>query len=340
MTSRERVLAALRCEQPDRVPYCELNVDRAIACQLLGWERPPDHAHIIEEQWYSAEECIALAECLRLDNLGYTLRAPTFTEKVPGKDGRLFYGDGHILTHGDLALVALPDPYDDALYEDIESFLRQKGDYATWFVTRVGIFSTMLSMGIEHFSICLYEDRDLVERLLDLYVDWAVAVAERACAMGFDVYVSTDDMAFKTGPYFSPAVFHEMVLPRYQRIAEKITIPWVIHTDGNVMPYLDDLLGLGICGMHPMEKGAMDIRAMKRSHGDRLCLLGNIDLNLLGLATPEEVDEEVRGLIRDVGPGGGYIVTSGNSVAAYCLPENVRAMSNAVQKYGTYPIAV
>jgi uroporphyrinogen decarboxylase len=68
-------------------------------------------------------------------------------------------------------------------------------------------------------------------------------------------------------------------------------------------------------------------------------VLGNVDLNLLGLGTPDEVDSEVRGLIRDLAPGGVYIVTSGNSLASYCRPENVLALSNAVQKYGKYPIA-
>jgi uroporphyrinogen decarboxylase len=52
------------------------------------------------------------------------------------------------------------------------------------------------------------------------------------------------------------------------------------------------------------------------------------------------VDREVRELIRDVAPGGGYIVTSGNSLAGYLLPENVVALSRAVQKYGRYPIAL
>jgi uroporphyrinogen decarboxylase len=66
--------------------------------------------------------------------------------------------------------------------------------------------------------------------------------------------------------------------------------------------------------------------------------LGNVDLNLLGMGMPEDVDREVRGLIRDVGPGGGYIVTSGNSLAGYLKPENVLALSNAVQAYGRYPI--
>ena len=62
------------------------------------------------------------------------------------------------------------------------------------------------------------------------------------------------------------------------------------------------------------------------------------DLNLLGAGTPEEVEEEVRGLIRDVAPGGGYIVTSGNSLAGYLKPENALALSRAVLKYGRYPI--
>jgi uroporphyrinogen decarboxylase len=66
--------------------------------------------------------------------------------------------------------------------------------------------------------------------------------------------------------------------------------------------------------------------------------LGNVDLNLLGMGTPQAVTEEVRQLIRDVAPGGGYIVTSGNSLAGYLRPENVLALSAAVQKYGKYPL--
>jgi len=69
-----------------------------------------------------------------------------------------------------------------------------------------------------------------------------------------------------------------------------------------------------------------------------VCLLGNVDLNLLGMGTPEEVDREVCELIRDLAPGGGYIVTSGNSLVGYLKEENVRALSEAVQRYGAlYP---
>jgi uroporphyrinogen-III decarboxylase len=198
----------------------------------------------------------------------------------------------------------------------------------------------MLSLGTENFCTALYDDRPFVETVLDRYVDWIVVVAERVCRMGFDVFASTDDMAFNTAPFFSPAVFRELVLPRYRRVAEKITLPWIIHSDGNILPFADDLISVGVIGLHPNERGAVDIRQVKRTYGDRVCVLGNVDLNLLGMGSPDAVDQEVHDLIRDVGPGGGYIVTSGNSLAGYLLPDNVLALSRAVQRYGRYPIAL
>jgi len=340
MNSRERVAAALRREEPDRVPYCELAVDRPLAEKLMGWGEPDSERANLEANVFSVDEAKALAARLGNDNINYLIKAPVYAQKIGGKDGRLFYGDGLIRTEADLDMLVLPDPHDDAMYAEAEEFVRQKGDYSLWFTTRMGVFNAWLSMGVEAFSVALYENRPFVEEVLDRYYNWMEVVAERICQMDFDVFFTTDDMAFKSQPFFSPKVFEELVLPRHRRVAEKITIPWCMHSDGNLMPFLEGILDLGIDGLHPIEKGAMDIRAMKRDYGDRICLLGNVDLNLLGIGTPEQVDEEVRGLIRDVAPGGGYIVTSGNSLAAYLNPTNVLALAEAVRKYGQYPISV
>ena len=194
-------------------------------------------------------------------------------------------------------------------------------------------------MGMEGFSLALYDNPSLVETVLDLYFNWTAVVAERVSQLGFDLFVTTDDLAYKTAPVFSPRVFRELVVPRYRRVADKISLPWIVHTDGNVLPLVEDFIGLGVAGLHPIENGAMDIRAVKRDYGQRLCLLGNVDLNILGLGTPQDVEHEVRGLIRDIAPGGGYIISSGNSLASYLRPENVLAFSNAVRKYGQYPIS-
>ncbi len=340
MISRERVLAALRREEPDRVPYCEIGVDRVLAGALLGWSEPQSEARDLEENDFSVEETKAVAGVLGMDNITYVLRAPVYAEKIAGKHGRLFYGRGLIEGMDDLGMIDLPDPRSDALYLEAEEFVRGKSDYAVFFITRMGVFPALLSMGIERMSIALFEDPGFVEAVLDRYFAWATVVAERACSMGFDVLVTTDDMAFKTAPYFSPEVFRRFFLPRYRKAAEKISIPWIVHSDGNLMPYMDDLLSLPVAGFHPNERGAMDIRETKRRHGDRICVLGNVDLNTLSEGTPADVDAEIRGLIRDVAPGGGYILTSGNSLAAYVKPENALAMGRAVRAYGRYPIGL
>jgi uroporphyrinogen decarboxylase len=336
-TSRQRVATALARGIPDHVPYCEESINRSFGARLMGWPEPNDLGEDLEDNPFSIDEAKAIAAALQMDNISYVLRAPVYAEKHAGQDGTLFYGEGLIRTAADLAKVQLPDPDDDALYAEAARFASEKGDFSAWFNSRIGIFSTMLSMGLEAFCIALWDDRSLIEQLLDTYVDWTVAVASRVGALGFDAFISTDDLAFNTAPFFSPQVFHDLVLPRYQRVAKSLTVPWIMHSDGNVLPFLDDVVSAGIVAVHPLEKGAVDIRQVKREYGDRLCLLGNVDMNLLAIGTREEVVLETRRLIEDVAPGGGYIVTSGNSLAGYCRVENVRAMSETVQRWGSYP---
>ena len=340
MSHRERVSTALQRQVPDRVPQCEVAISRQFAERLMGWPVPPRGPGNYKDVPFTADEAKAVAATLGHDNILYTMKAPIYAVETVSPDGRVAYGDGHILTIADLAQVELPDPYDDAMYAGAEAFAQGKGDYSAWFATRIGIFSTWLSMGLENFSVALYEDLPLVERLLDMYVDWTQIVAERVCRIGFDVFCSTDDIAFNTAPFFSPTVFRELVAPRYERIGKTLTIPWVSHSDGNVAPFLDDIVKLGIAGVHPMEKGAIDIRWVKQTYGDRLCILGNVDMNLLSMGKVQEVENETLELLRDVAPGGGYILTSGNSIASYCDVENVRAMSAVAQQYGAYPIKV
>jgi uroporphyrinogen decarboxylase len=334
MNQRERVLTALRGGKPDRVPYCEFHIDRILAARVAGWPQSEGQLEDLESNPFSATEAKSIASALHLDNVFYVLRAPIFAELITGKDGRHFYGDGTIKSWDDLSKLVLPDPTDPAFYKDAQRFVDQKGDYAAAVISRVGISPTMLSMGLETFSLALYDDPALVETVLDRYCDWAATVARRVCAMGFDFFVSTDDMAHKSGPVFSPQVFHDLVLPRYQRVAEQISLPWVVHSDGNIEPLLPDLVTLPVSAIHPVERAAMDIRKLKRKYGKRLCLMGNVDLNTLSEGTPRDVEEEARALIQDVGAGGGYILSSGNSLPEYVKPENALAMGSTVVRYG------
>ncbi len=81
----------------------------------------------------------------------------------------------------------------------------------------------------------------------------------------------------------------------------------------------------------------MDIEALKRQIGHRVCLIGNIDLHYtLTLGEPQEVEDEVKRRIEVVGKGGGYMISSANSITSYCRVENVKAMIAAIRRYGAY----
>jgi uroporphyrinogen decarboxylase len=113
---------------------------------------------------------------------------------------------------------------------------------------------------------------------------------------------------------------------------------FILHSDGDLMPLMQDLIDMGLDVLQPVDPSCMDIVKVKQMVGDRLCLLGNVPNELLRSGTPDEVDRLVKNLIRKVAPGGGYCVGSGNSVPDWATFENYMAMRVAALKYGSYPI--
>jgi len=325
MNSRERVLTALAVKQPDRVPFMEAGVDRELQVQIMGCE-----------DFAPAE----LASTLNMDAIPVDLFPPLLVaSKQVG--ARSFVSEPLLTSREALSLIELPDVTDPAYYDDAKRMLdANKGDYAIGARIRLGASTTLVSMGLEAFSYALVDCPDLIDEALKIYTEWSGKLVERLPGIGADFIWSFDDIAYKTGLMFAPHVFREVFMPPLRHVAEAIHstgLPWVYHSDGNLMSVLDDLVSLGINGLHPLEPGPMDIVEVKRMYGDRLCLVGNIDLHYtLTRGTPEEVDAEVRERIATVGRGGGYIVSSSNSITSYCKVENVLAMMEAVGKYGDY----
>ena len=329
MNSRERVLVALRREQPDRVPFVEGGIDPPIQRVLMGRDD------------FLPEE---LNEVMGLDNLLAEFLPPIFgVHEV--HDGINFLARPLLLTRADLDQMVFPDPEDLALYAAAEALAnRNQGRYAICAKMRMGASPMLMSMGLEAFSYALADDPGLVDTVLGRYADWTIAVVRHLKDVGVDLVWTFDDMAYKNGPMFSPRVFRTLFLPHLRRVADAVKgegLPWIVHSDGNLMPLLDDLLTLGFDGLHPLEPGAMDIEAVKREYGHRLCLVGNIDLHYtLTLGAPAEVEAEVKQRITTIGRGGGYMISSANSITSYCKIENVWAMIRAIRKYGAYPTAI
>jgi uroporphyrinogen decarboxylase len=182
-----------------------------------------------------------------------------------------------------------------------------------------------------------------VEKILSRIGNLQFAIYERILE-NCDVagVVSSDDIAHNAGLFVRPEFLRKHVFPWYKKIGDICRdkkIFYVCHSDGKMTDVLDELIGLGFNGIHPIQPNVMDIKEIKEKYGKKLTLLGNINLEFpLSLGTPEDVREEVRIRIKEIAPGGGYLLSSSNSITSYVPIENFRAMIEAVFEFGQYPI--
>ena len=336
---RERISEAIALKEPDKVPWVELEVDQIIIDNILGKPHTPVNKPI---GYYNrdVEEEKAFCRKVGKDSLLFSIRPPIFCDYTVQKDGRFFYGKGHIQGRDDLKKMIFPNLEDKVFFRDVEEYVKKKDEFAVMVSTRLGLAATYLSIGIEEFFILLYEDMEFVLEVMDRYTHWLTRAMEIISEIGVDVVGASDDMAFKTGPMISPSMIEEFFMPLMGKVARAISVPWFSHSDGNMMPMMEKWLQLGQNGIHPIEPTAMDIREVKRQFGSRICLIGNVDVDALAAGTPDQVDEIVKKLIRDIAPGGGYMLSSGNTIPCYAQVENVWAMSHALEKYGRYPIGI
>ena len=184
----------------------------------------------------------------------------------------------------------------------------------------------------------------LYERYLDATLPHTLAFLHAQVQHGVNAVIGGEDWCGKNGPMISPRHYRNLVLPRLQQLVaecHRLGIPFIKHTDGNITRVEKELLlDSGIDAYQAIEPPAgMDIVDLKRRFGDRLTLMGNIDCaHLLVNGTPEQVAEETRRVIQAVAPGGGFVLTSSNSIHGGVRLENYQAMLETARKYGTYPI--
>ena len=337
MIPREIFLIAMERRETPRVPFVETSIAFDIGQKLLGRKVTPLYIPQLGLEMRNVEDEKALSRLLGRDNISFCFTAPTFSEKPLGKGDQPFAGGGLIKSMDDFrSKFSLPDPGDDDLYGPIEQFIEGKEEFPVICSMRLGFLSALVSIGFQTYMEAIYLDPELIDAVTGAYVDWSAKAIRRLCDMGVDAIKTTDDFAFNTGPFMSPASFRQWVIPYHERAYREISVPWILHTDGEITGILQDLFTMGINGIHPIDPNCMDIRAFKRDYGDKVCILGNVNINTLSMGTPEETYAEARDLLRDLAPGYGYIVSSGNSVPNYAKPENVLALVRAIEEFGKY----
>ncbi|MHC4405043.1 MAG: uroporphyrinogen decarboxylase family protein [Planctomycetota bacterium] len=374
MTPKQRVLAALCHEEPDRVPTGENAVDGELVEQILGYPTLYNAGwRELEALWEGRRAEIvadygrAHVELVRALEWDYVrvpavpadkeYRRPRMTGPNAWLDGdgrevRFYPEAGNIVERvgtAGMTVDDLPDPnepfaVDPTELDAIRHVARELGQ--THFIigrTPVdGTFPFSETVGIENFLMRMATNPEFVGRAIAAYVNRSIAYIEAMLDAGCDAVMTTDDYSSNQGPMMGPGRFGEHILPgivRQVQAAHGRGGYFIKHTDGNVWSILDALADAGIDGWHGIQPSiGMDLRALKERYGDRLCFFGGVNCETLVAATPGDAREEVRYAVEHAAPGGGLVVTCGNVLQPGTRLENYLAARRAVGDFGGYPI--
>ena len=194
--------------------------------------------------------------------------------------------------------------------------------------------------GTETVLIAMYEEPDWVKDMFDTYLDRCIALFERIWDAGyrFDAITWPDDMGYKGTTFFSNEMYRELLRPTHAR-----AVKWAhdrgiyarLHSCGNVMTRVDDLVEIGIDCLNPLEvKAGMKPLFLKEKYGDRLTLHGGI--NAVLWSDRDAIVAEIENTVPKLKENGGYIFSSDHSVPNSVSLENMKAIIGAVKKAGTY----
>ncbi len=208
-----------------------------------------------------------------------------------------------------------------------------------------GVFTPVwLLMGGENFYLSLIKNPELVAKMFEQVGGTQHEVVRKFISFpNIGALRINDDTAYNTGPLVSPKHLRQHFFPWLKvtgDICREKNTPLIYHSDGNLMPVMDDIVASGVSGLHPIQPNAMDIIEVKKKYGKKLCLLGNIDMDIMARKEPKDVEELVKKNLRNIAPGGGYIVGASNSVPEFIPLKNYNAMRETALKYGRYPIKV
>ncbi len=200
--------------------------------------------------------------------------------------------------------------------------------------------SWTLQGGMDKLLMNYILDPALAHGLARMVTDYCYGYIDIAVRKGADFFICEGDLAHNPGPLMSPDHYNEFIGPYHKEICDYIHKKGkkiVKHSDGALNALIPSLLAAGFDGIHPIQPQCMNIGEAKRDFGKRVCILGNIDCSfLLVTGTPDEVRQSVKETIALAAPGGGYIISSSNSIHPGCKPENYLAMVEAARKYGNY----
>lgn len=338
MSSRERVLAALRHEQPDRTPRD-------------FWAEPPTLRRLFAHLGFDDQERL-------LDELGidvFHLESPAPAEREVGNGVfQNFWGERYVYQStpwgpmredtpgalaaatefGDLESFAWPSP--DCL--DRSTLMEQcrRQDQRALMYGFADIWQRpALVRGWENMFVDMGERPEWVHYLSRKFTDFYLEDYTRAAEITggrIDLYLLISDLGSQSGPLISTGMFREFVAPYLKEMIDRIHQlggKVLYHSCGMIRPLIPELIQLGIDVLDPIQPAGpgMQPESLKREFGERLSFHGGIDMQeLLPNGTPEQVAEEARRYCEVLGNQGGYILAPAHLFQPDVSPENLLAV--------------
>ena len=202
-----------------------------------------------------------------------------------------------------------------------------------------GIFEHITwMMSLEGFCSVLINDSSLVKAVSERIGELMVKFYRHLLTLDRLVAVFPgDDMGYNVGTLISPNDLRQYFLPwhkKFAAMAHEQGLPYFLHSCGNLEKIMADLIDdVKIDGKHSFENNIIPVQQFQKKYGDRIAVLGGLDLNILGASTPEEVRRQTRALIESCGGRGRYAVGSGNSIPSYIPVNNYLAMIDEALLY-------
>jgi uroporphyrinogen decarboxylase len=290
---------------PDYVPLYELFLNQGVMERLLG-KKITDRASTVGFYYKAGYDYVPVWPNFHME-LGSLVDA---SGGYPISDWKSFYA------------YVWPEPSSICL-TDMESVRQILPGGMQMIAQNHGMFETVQMLtGYENLCYLLKDDPELVEavfsRVLELYIEMykRMSAAERVGAV-----VISDDFGFKTQTLISPADLVKYVLPGYKILAQIIHDagkPCILHSCGRLTPIMDYLIDeVKIDAKHSFEDAILPVTEAVDLYGDRIAILGGVDVNRLCNDSDDELEAYINGLLEATRGRGGYALGSGNSITDY-----------------------
>jgi len=297
MTPKDRAIAALNLKTPDKVPTFELEFQ--LSREMFGRDISPEALRPNNIGKLSARERDAKLNQLAED-FAYVYEQLDYSI-MPGPYG---------INSGDSTAISPELKFLFKKILELTKGTRMLGYHAD------GTFSITDAAGMTEFAYRIADDPAGVHAQAKHMADRAIARNKVLADAGLEVGLLCSDYCYNSGPFTSPNMFSEFVQPYLAKIIQegkKCGLYMIKHTDGNIMPILDQLIECEPHGLHSIDPMAgVDIKEVKALVGHKVCLCGNVHCAALQTGTDEEVIASAEYAINHGKPGGGYIFCTSN----------------------------